>query len=131
MKWFGSVSRLVSVPSADDMKNTLLWRLPKELELLYYFFNAYVVSAHLSGCYIIVAVRPEPDVLKSEKIVSVAAWFPPGARIDSPLIILKSKQHRTLLGWWRRLGGWGLRGLKVSIICLHHPTVCSSSCTTE
>lgn len=117
MKWFGSVSRLVSVPSADDMKNTLLWRLPKELELLYYFFNAYV--------------RPEPDVLKSEKIVSVAAWFPPGARIDSPLIILKSKQHRTLFGWWRRLGGWGLRGLKVSIICLHHPTVCSSSCTTE
>lgn len=111
MNWFGSVSRLVPVPSTDDMKATPLWRLPKELELLYYFMNAYIVSVHLSGGHITVAVRPEPD--GSEKIVSVAAWFPPGAKIDNPIIILKSKQHRTLFGSWRRPGGWGLRGLKV------------------
>lgn len=116
MNWFGSVTRLVPVPSADEMKNTPLWRLPKELELLYYFRYAYVVSAHLSGGHITVAVRPEPD--GSEKIVSVAAWFPPGAKIDNPLVILKSKQHRTLFGSWRRPGGWGLRGLRVCAVVL-------------
>ena len=111
MNWFGSVSRPVPVPSADEMKDTPLWRLPKELELLYYFRRAYVVSAVLSGGHITVAVRPEPD--GSEKIVSVAAWFPPGARIDNLLVVIKSKQHRSIFGTWRRPGGWGIRGLKV------------------
>lgn len=135
MNWFGSVPRLVPVPSADDMKNTPLWRLLKELELIYYFFNAYLVSAHLPGCHIIVAVRPEPDVLESEKVVSVAAWFPPAARIDGPLIILKSKQHRTL---WvveatRRMGITGSDGeyqMSASSYCLlilmHHGIADSS-----
>ena len=111
MNWMGSVAHKITLPQRSNMSTSSLSNLAKGLEILFYFHHSIILSTHLVQGRIMVVVRPETE--GHEKILAACLWLPPGARVDTLWIILRSKQYRTIFGTLRRPGGWGFTGLKV------------------
>lgn len=109
------VNWIRSAKQSIDLQKTLTKTERKELELLYYFMESLATSTRLVGGRVSVVVVPD-EVFGSEKIVATAFWVPPNKKLDSIYVILRSQQHRAILGSWRYPGGWGWTGLKVSYI---------------
>ena len=111
MNWMGAISKKIPLPPRSSMSPTNLSALPKELEILYYFHHSLVLATHMVHGRVLIVCRS--DGASQESIVAASLWVPPNTKIDTPLIIIRSKQYRTMFGSWRRPGGWGFTGLKV------------------
>lgn len=114
MLWFGNAQKKWKVPAKDE-------ELKNPLKTLYHFYNGLAKATLLVGGRITMMV--DKDEKGKEEILSVAQWIPPGKKLDTPLLILRSKQYKTIMGTPKHLGGWGISGLIVRILSL---STCSS-----
>lgn len=116
MNWMGSVPQKIVLPSRSSMDPAKLTSVSKQLEILYYFHHSLVLATHMVNGRIMGVFRKDDD--GRDILTAACLWLPPNVRVDTPWIILRSKQYRTMFGSWRRPGGWGLTGLKVRRITL-------------
>ena len=115
--WLGSSMEEI------DLKSTFNKSQEKFMRIQLYFIDSLLKSVRLIGGRVTVAVAPNEST-GSEEIVSVGLWIPHWKlrELDSLSVMIRSQQHRAIIGTWKHWGGWGYSILRVCtlyyLLCL-------------